>query len=368
VFNQNTEYLVSLFLSEVWYVELANQLYLIFILILFSLIAYLFIKNRRDEDHFILNQLEQKAYLRAISTYIRSAVAVVDGNDQIKFANTRFLKLFNLTSEEVEGKNIHEVPLSREFLTAFDTGDSYSTFHHLNGRNEKKIIYRHPITTEVGQLIGDLIIIGTDVGMENIVSDDSDNMMLEKLSHNLKTPLNAIMGYSQLLLGVKDLDTEQRKYLHTITENSNELLNQIDIMLNEQDKKKGQDKLPGLGKKDIDRILIVDDVSFNRTLLRIMLERHGYSLDEAKNGREALDKIRSGKPDLVLMDITMPVMDGLQALKELRKSESQISNIPVIAVTAQSRKGNKERLLSEGFDGYLQKPFKEEELMDMIKA
>jgi two-component system, sensor histidine kinase len=68
------------------------------------------------------------------------------------------------------------------------------------------------------------------------------------------------------------------------------------------------------------------------------------------------------------MDITMPVMDGLQALKELRKSESQISNIPVIAVTAQSRKGNKERLLSEGFDGYLQKPFKEEELMDMIKA
>jgi CheY-like chemotaxis protein len=368
VFNHYTEYLVSLFLNEVWYVELANQLYLIFVLILFSLIAYLFIKNRRDEDNFILNQLEQKAYLRAISTYIRSAIAVVDSSNQIKFANTRFLKLFNLTSEEVEGKNILEVPLSREFLSVFDTGESYSSFYHLNGTNERKILYRHPITTEVGQLIGDLIIIGTDVGVENIVSDDPENLMLEKLSHNLKTPLNAIMGYSQLLLGDKDLDTEQRKYLHTITENSNELLNQIDIMLNEQGKKKGREKLPGLGRKDIDRILIVDDVSFNRTLLRIMLERHGYSLDEAKNGKEALDKIKSDKPDLVLMDITMPVMDGLQALKELRKSEGSISTIPVIAVTAQSRKGNKERLLSEGFDGYLQKPFKEEELMNMIKA
>jgi CheY-like chemotaxis protein/PAS domain-containing protein len=368
VLNHYTEYLVSLFLSEVWYVELANQLYLIFILILFSLIAYLFIKNRRDEDNFILNQLEQKAYLRAISTYIRSAIAVVDSNDHIKFANTRFLKLFNLTTEEVEGKNIYQLPLSSEFLNVFGTGESYSSFHHLNGTSEKKILYRHPITTEMGQLIGDLIIIGTDVGVENIVSDDPENLMLEKLSHNLKTPLNAIMGYSQLLLGDRDLDTEQRKYLHTITENSTELLNQIDIMLNEQGKKKGREKLPGLGNKAIDRILIVDDVSFNRTLLRIMLERHGYSLDEAKNGKEALDKIKTDKPDLVLMDITMPVMDGLQALKELRKSESHISNIPVIAVTAQSRKGNKERLLSEGFDGYLQKPFKEEELMDMIKV
>lgn len=61
-------------------------------------------------------------------------------------------------------------------------------------------------------------------------------------------------------------------------------------------------------------------------------------------------------------------MDGIEALKEIRKSESKISNLPVIAVTAQSRKGNKERLLSAGFDGYLQKPFKEEELMKMIKA
>jgi CheY-like chemotaxis protein len=349
-------------------VELFNQLYLIIVIILFSLVAYLFIKNKRDEDHFILNQLEQKAYLRAISTYTRSAIAVIDSNDQIKFANSRFLKLFNLTSEEIEGMKIQDVPLSVEFYKAFQSGESYASFHHDNGTNERKMLYRHPITTEVGQLIGELLLIGSDVGVEKIVSDDPEDIMLEKLSHNLKTPLNAIMGYSQLLLRDKGMDTEQRKYLHTITENSTDLLNQIDTLLNEQEKRTGREKIPGLGKMDIDSILIVDDVSFNRTLLRIMLERHGYVLDEARNGKEALDKIRLNKPDLILMDITMPVMDGIEALKEIRKSESKISNLPVIAVTAQSRKGNKERLLSAGFDGYLQKPFKEEELMKMIKA
>lgn len=362
------KYLITFFLSDIWYVELFNQLYLIVLIILFSLIAYLFIKNKRDEDHFILNQLEQKAYLRAISTYTRSAIAVIDSNDQIKFANSRFLKLFKLTSEDIEGKNIHEVPLTGEFYEALESGQSYTSFQHFNGTGERKMLYRHPITTEVGQLIGDLILIGADVGVEKIVSDDPEDLMLEKLSHNLKTPLNAIMGYSQLLLGDKGMDAEQRKYLHTITENSTDLLNQIDILLSEQEKKSGKEKIPGLRKKDIDSILIVDDVSFNRTLLRIMLERHGYALDEAKNGKEALDKIKLKEPDLVLMDITMPVMDGLQALKEIRKSENRISSIPVIAVTAQSRKGNKERLISEGFDGYLQKPFKEEELMSMIKS
>jgi CheY-like chemotaxis protein/PAS domain-containing protein len=362
------ENIIPFLLSDVWYVELANQIYLIIVLILFSLVAYLFIKNRRDEDNFILNQLEQKAYLRAISTYTRSAITVIDRSDQIKFANSRFLKLFNVTSGEIEGKNIYQVPLSQEFLKALESGESYATFQPTNGTGERKILYRHPITTEVGQLIGDLILIGTDVGMEKIVSDDPEDLMLEKMSHNLKTPLNAIMGYSQLLLGHEGLDAEQRKYLHTITENSTNLLNQIDVLLSEQEKRSVRSKLIGLGQKEINKILIVDDVSFNRTLLRIMLDRHGYKLVEAKNGKEALDKIKQEMPDLVLMDITMPVMDGLQALRQLRKSESHLSSIPVIAVTAQSRKGNRERLLSAGFDGYLQKPFKEEELMKMIKA
>lgn len=348
---------------------LADQVYLFVLLTLFSLVMYLFIKNKRDEDNFILNTLEQKAYLRAISTYTRSAIAVIDESRNFKFANTRFLKLFHLTSEEVEGKRVEEVPLGNNFFQALDSDVNHASFEMKNGTIERKVMYKHPITTDLGQLIGDLILIGPEIGMERIVNDDPEELKLEKLSHNLKTPLNAIMGYSQILLGDKDMDVEQRKYLHTITQNSTALLEQIDTLLNENDRKSDRNQVVGLAKKTIDKILIVDDVSFNRTLMRIMLERQGYCLDEARNGKEALEKINLAPPDLVLMDITMPVMDGLQALKELRKSsKGQLAALPVIAVTAQSRKGNKERLLAEGFDGYLQKPFKEEELMQMIKS
>lgn len=350
-------------------IYLADQVYLLALLMLFSLVMYLFIKNKRDEDNFILNSLEQKAYLRAISTYTRSAIAVVDEGRKFKFANTRFLKLFHLTSKEVEGKKVDEVPLTDNFYRAFESEDSHVSFEVKNGVVERKVMYKHPITTELGQLIGDLILIGPEIDIERVVNDDPQDLKLEKLSHNLRTPLNAIMGYSQILLGDKHMDTEQRKYLHTITQNSTTLLEQIDRLLNEPDRKWDRDQVVGLAKKQIDKILIVDDVSFNRTLMRIMLERQGYHLDEAKNGKEALEKINLAPPDLVLMDITMPVMDGLEALKELRKSsKGQLAGLPVIAVTAQSRKGNKERLLAEGFDGYLQKPFKEEELMEMIKS
>jgi len=350
-------------------IYLADQVYLLVLLMLFSLVMYLFIKNKRDEDNFILNSIEQKAYLRAISTYTRTAIAVIDESRKFKFANTRFLKLFHLTSAEVEGKKVGEVSLTNTFYQALETDENHVTFEMKNGTVGRKVMYKHPITTQLGQWIGDLILIGPEIDMETIVNDDPEDLKLEKLSHNLKTPLNAIMGYSQLLLGDKDLDTEQRKYLHTITQNSTVLLKQIDTLLNEHDRNSDHGQVVGLAKKQIDKILIVDDVSFNRTLMRIMLERQGYCLDEAKNGKEALEKINQAPPDLVLMDITMPVMDGLEALKEIRKSNRvQLAGLPVIAVTAQSRKGNKERLLAEGFDGYLQKPFKEEELMQMIKS
>ncbi len=364
------EYYMPLFLTESWISTVLDQLYLILLIVLFSLITYLFIKNRKEEDSFILNSLEQRAYLRAISTYTHSAIIAIDENERIKFANSRFLKLFQLNSSDVEGKYFSEISLPNNFKKAVETYKNYEIFEIKtdSGKKEKRVIYRHPITTDVGQLIGDLILIGSESGMEKILSDDPQDVKLEKISHSLKTPLNAIMGYSQLLLDNKGLDVEQRKYLHTITENSHELLEQIDELLHEEAKSDKREPIIGLAEKAIEKILIVDDVSFNRTLMRIMLERHGYQLEEAKNGQEALTIIEKDRPDLILMDITMPIMDGVEALKHLRSKKGPESELPVIAVTAQSRKGNKQRLLEEGFDGYLQKPFKEEELMKMIRS
>lgn len=101
------------------------------------------------------------------------------------------------------------------------------------------------------------------------------------------------------------------------------------------------------------RILVVDDNQASRDLLRSALETDDYLIDEASDGREALDSIRKKKPDLVLMDIQMPIMDGYTALHEIRET---IHDLPVIAITAYVLLDDGRRARSAGFDGYLAKP------------
>jgi CheY-like chemotaxis protein len=76
---------------------------------------------------------------------------------------------------------------------------------------------------------------------------------------------------------------------------------------------------------------------------------------EAPDGRSGIEQAREHRPDLILMDVAMPVMDGIQALKEIRRDPA-LRHIPVIAVTASAMKGDQETILAHGFDGYLAKP------------
>jgi CheY-like chemotaxis protein len=103
------------------------------------------------------------------------------------------------------------------------------------------------------------------------------------------------------------------------------------------------------------RILIVDDKATSRELLRTVLEKQGYAIIEASNGEEALDKTRLEGPDLILLDLQMPVRNGYEVLAELRK-EPAYAKLPIIALTASAMQGDRERALAAGFTSYLTKP------------
>ncbi|WP_243359880.1 response regulator [Fundidesulfovibrio terrae] len=103
------------------------------------------------------------------------------------------------------------------------------------------------------------------------------------------------------------------------------------------------------------KILVVEDNAPNRELLSFLLHRDGYAVLEAENGNEAVEIARYNKPDLILMDIQMPVMDGVTAMKTL-KSSPETSAIRIIAVTSFAMKGDREKALASGFDGYVAKP------------
>jgi two-component system, cell cycle response regulator DivK len=114
-------------------------------------------------------------------------------------------------------------------------------------------------------------------------------------------------------------------------------------------------------------VLIVEDNPRNLKLARDVLRHHGYETVEADNAEDGLALARDRRPDLVLMDVQLPGMDGLQALGCLR-SEPETRDIPVIAVTAFAMKDDRERFLAAGFDSYLAKPLDIHDLPRQVAA
>ena len=113
-------------------------------------------------------------------------------------------------------------------------------------------------------------------------------------------------------------------------------------------------------------ILIADDNTDTRELLRLMLESGGYVVREVLNGRECVIAALSQPPDLALIDLSMPVLDGWETLHELRTDESTRA-IPCVAVTAFAADSDRQRALEAGFNAYLSKPFYAKELLEMVK-
>jgi DNA-binding response OmpR family regulator len=111
-------------------------------------------------------------------------------------------------------------------------------------------------------------------------------------------------------------------------------------------------------------ILVVDDESRMRQFIRMNLELEGYRVGEAENGLAALDKVRDELPDLVLLDVMMPKLDGFETLRLIR----EVSSVPVIMLTVKAEEEDKVRGLELGADDYVTKPFSPRELSSRIKA
>ena len=114
------------------------------------------------------------------------------------------------------------------------------------------------------------------------------------------------------------------------------------------------------------RILINEDQDDNRTIMRDLLNTAGYRLIEAVDGEEGVKLAQSERPDLILMDIQLPILDGYEATRRIRASV-ELKSIPIIAVTSYALSGDDARARAAGCDGYVAKPFTPRELLAKVR-
>ncbi|MEI6706443.1 MAG: response regulator [Methylococcales bacterium] len=201
-----------------------------------------------------------------------------------------------------------------------------------------------------------------------------------KIRHDLLTPVNQIIGYSEMLAedANKDGQTQYLSDLKKITQAGRNLTDQINLLFKPSEVKieiaqstsiiPTEIIIPANSDNDLTgKILIVDDIEDNRDILARRLKKRGYHYEMAENGAIALSKIKQEKFDLVLLDITMPEIDGYTVLKTM-KADNVLRNIPVIMISAITEMDSIVRCIEMGAEDYLPKPFNATLLYARVQA
>jgi adenylate cyclase len=219
---------------------------------------------------------------------------------------------------------------------------------------------------------------------------ESQSDFQKRLLHDLRNPLNAIKGYGEMLLeDIVDLGgVSLRQDLERLLTEAARLLASIEWIVNftsyhtssieteaERTRLMAADPLLAIGAPDLSqkhsretgRILVVDDNASNRGLLLRRLEREGHQALEAKSGRQALAILDSEEVDLILLDLMMPDMNGLQVLERL-KTHGRLRDIPVIMISGLQETNSVIRCIEAGAEDYLPKPFDQVLLRARINA
>lgn len=115
------------------------------------------------------------------------------------------------------------------------------------------------------------------------------------------------------------------------------------------------------------RILVIEDTEDNRRILRDLLTNAGFQVIEANDGERGVAAAAEHRPDLILMDIQLPVVDGYEAARRI-KSDSNLRTIPIIAVTSYALSGDEAKARSAGCDGYIAKPFSPRQILAMARS
>ncbi len=129
----------------------------------------------------------------------------------------------------------------------------------------------------------------------------------------------------------------------------------------------GGDRVGNAPSRETARILIVEDNLINQKVVSAILRKKGFVVEIANNGQEALDKLEAGEFSLVLMDVQMPLMDGLEATRRIRREE-RWKNLPVLAMTAHAMNGDRERCLQAGMNAYVSKPVEATHLVATVES
>ena len=213
-------------------------------------------------------------------------------------------------------------------------------------------------------------------------ANETKTRFLGKISHNLRTPLNAVVGFTSLAkINIDDRD-KTVDYLEKI-ENSSSLLLRIlndilDITKAERGDIKFTEEIFDTGKEiEVDdsilegkRILVVDDQAVNRVIVKEMLKRYGIIVDEAEDGRDALQKVESAdeRYDAILMDVQMPVMNGYEATERIRAMDDLAkASIPIFAMTADAFADDKIKARNSGMNEHIAKPIDINIVVELIK-
>lgn len=206
---------------------------------------------------------------------------------------------------------------------------------------------------------------------------------LTDMSHELRTPLNAVIGFSELLsgAGLAPVQGEQARRIHQAGQRLLTVVNQM-IDLSEQGDDPGPaamvtqdveipversaDRAVGADGKPPLRVLCVDDNQTNRMLMTAMLSAQGMVCETAEDGALGLAAAAAGDWDVVLMDIQMPVMDGVESARRIRALEGEAGAVPIIAVTANTLAEQVESYAEAGMDDLVAKPVNMAELLGKV--
>ena len=200
---------------------------------------------------------------------------------------------------------------------------------------------------------------------------------LASMNHELRTPLNGILGFTEVLSD-SSLSDDQQHYLNRIRYSGTVLAKSIEDILNEEHKteeneedtveKNSEIQTGATTWRGLDKsisVLVVEDNLINQELVGFILKKNNIHYEIANNGKEAVDIIRSQQFDMVLMDIDMPVMNGMDATREIR--ETLCLDVPIIALTASLGADDIEDCLKAGMNEHLGKPYTEEQLLKTIR-
>jgi CheY-like chemotaxis protein len=296
------------------------------------------------------------------------------GSDDVEFA-ARF-------ADPTEGEAMFAAAVAGQGMAGIYpvvAGDG-RRWHHMDARS-----VTDPVTGAAGVLLNEQNVtarveaeMARSAAEQKAAMSDARQRFLTDMSHELRTPLNAVIGFSGLLVeaGLEAGRTDQARRIHAAGQ---DLLTVVNRMIAQPDAEAagfGDDQTGAVidagAAMEVDtsaqglRVLYVDDNASNRTLVRAMLATQGIACETADDGALGVDAAVAGDWDLILMDIQMPVMDGVEAARRIRALDGPVGTTPIIALTANTLDEQVRGYFDAGMDDLIAKPVDMIELLTKV--